>query len=109
MNAVNSWGLTLDAGVAEFLSRHGAEAAFRNACDLVRTCFPQSRGIRVWLLEDTNEDNHTWVVLHIQMPASQPAERLQAQKDRYYNELARQVTLPYHPLSFSAMIGFTGE
>lgn len=109
MSTVNAWEVTLDPDVTEFLRRHDAEVAFRNACDRVRDCFPEANGLKVWLLEDPDEDNHTWVVLHVQMPASHRTERLQAQKYRCYDELARQVPLPYHPLSFTVMIGFTGE
>jgi hypothetical protein len=109
MNVTISPELTLRPGVAEFLKHHAAEADFETVCELARTCFPELRGIEVWLLEDPDEENHTWVALHVVMPASHPAEVLRTQKNRYYEEVTRRITRPYHPLSFSLHTDFTRE
>src|SRR5438477_10836648 len=104
MNEANYCELKLETGVREFLRQHQSEAAFEWACDLIRTSFPELKAIRVRLLEDPDEDDHTWVVFHVLMPAAHPPELLWAQQNRYYEELARQNTTPYHPFSFSLML-----
>jgi hypothetical protein len=101
MNKVKA---NLGPGVREFLRQHQSEAALEWAYELARRSFPELEAINVRLLEDSDEDNHTWVVFHIVMPAAHPPELLQAQQNRYYEELARQNTTPYHPFSFSLML-----
>jgi hypothetical protein len=96
-----SYQVELQPGVAEFLRRHGVEGQLHAACDLVHDCFPESRAVSVRLQEDPDEDNHTWVVLHVLLPAGHPEELLTTQRHRYYEELVRRPKLPYHPLSFA--------
>ena len=109
MSAVTSREVKLEAGVAEFLKRHGAEAAFQTACALVRECFPDSSTINVSLLEDPDEENHTWVVLEVSIPTASSTELTRAQEDRFFEEMRRRVPLPYHPLSFSLHTDPSGE
>ena len=101
MNIVTSCEPSLEPGVRDFLRKHQGEAACQKACELARACFPELTSLRARLLEDPDEDNHTWVVLDVLMPASHRPESLRAQEMRYYEELARQLPLPYHPFSFS--------
>jgi hypothetical protein len=88
----------LEAGVADFLKRHNAEAAFRTVCDLVRACFPELRAFKVWLLDDPDEEGRTWAKLHGFLPAAHPRDTLQAQRLSYYDQLVEQLSLEYFPL-----------
>jgi hypothetical protein len=106
MSGVASEGLVLDAGVTDFLERHGAGEAFQTVREVVRTCFPELRSVKVWLLDDPDEDGRTWAVLQVSMPASHPPGLLQAQRRRYHEELARQLPLEYNPL-FALSVDFT--
>ena len=99
----------LASGVEEFLKDHDAEADFRSHCELVRSCFPDLRAIQVRLLEDPDEENHTWVGLHVFLPPSYPPELLRAQQRQYYEKLWDLPARPYHPLSFVLSIQFARE
>jgi hypothetical protein len=99
----------VDPSVVDFIKRHGAEADFQKVCELVRTCFPERRAIKVWLLEDPDEDGHTWVVLNVLLPGSHPPELLRVQQNRYHEGFVQQVSRPYHPLSFGLTVDFMAE
>jgi hypothetical protein len=104
MKAATSCEPTLQPEARDFLRQHQGESAFQKACELVRACFPEMTALDVHLLEDPDEENHTWVVLDVLMPASHPRKLLQAQEAHYYEQLARQMRLPYHPFSFSLIV-----
>jgi hypothetical protein len=104
MNIAASCEPVLEPNASEFIKRHNGEAAFQRVCELLRGCFPELASIHVRLLEDPDEDDHTWVVLNVLIPASYPTELLQAQEKRYYEELTQQAQIPYHPFSFSLMV-----
>jgi hypothetical protein len=94
----------LESNVREFLKQHQGEVALQTACELVRACFPELKAIQVDLLEDPDEDNHTWVILNVLMPATHPPDLLKAQETNYYQQIAQQSSLPYHPFSFSLKV-----
>jgi hypothetical protein len=104
MSTATSISPIVEAEAIEFLSRHDGQSALENACHLVRKCFPELGSIHVRLLEDPDEENHTWVLIQVLMPPSHSPELLQEQQARYYEELARRNPLPYHPFSFSLML-----
>lgn len=104
MKIATSCEPSLKSDVREFLKQHQGEAALQTACELVRACFPELKAIQVDLLEDPDEENHTWVVLNVLMPTSHPPDLLKAQKTQYYQQLARQLSLPYHPFSFGLRV-----
>ncbi len=93
--------ITVEPDVLPFLRRHGGEAALQTACAIVGSCFPDFRALEVWLLEDPDEENHTWVKLQVWVPAASPPELLRTKSARFHEELDRQLKLPYHPFSFS--------
>jgi hypothetical protein len=109
MNLATSPALIVEPSAREFMKQHGAETAFDRHCELVYRCFPEARSVHVRLLEDPDEENHTWVVLQAFLPASHPHDVLQAQNKRYHDELVQTERLPYHPLSFSLALDFTQE
>jgi hypothetical protein len=53
----------LEPEVVALLQHHSAEVEFQTACELTREFFPERRGIKVSLLDDPDEEGHTWVVL----------------------------------------------
>ena len=108
MSLTTSREPVLEAGESEFLKRHDAEAAFQTVCELVRTYFPELRAINVWLLEDPDEDDHTWAVVHVFMPAAYSQEVLQEQLRRYHKELVKRLPFKYLPL-FGLMTDFWRE
>lgn len=101
MSATTSQPLTLETGVNEFLQLHGGCADFQKACEVARQCFPEAHGLKVWLLEDPDEENHTWVMLDVLLPSSNPPDLYRGQMARFHEELAQHVPRPYHPFSFS--------
>ena|SRR2546425_1065794 len=100
---------TLAAGVEEFLTHHHAEADFQHHLELVRSCFPDSQGIRVRMLDDPDDEDHTWVAFHLLLPRNYPPELLQDKRLRYYERLRALPPRPYHPLSFALTVDFTPE
>jgi hypothetical protein len=106
MSVVDSEGVVVGAGVRDFLERHGAGEAFQTVHEVARTCFPELRSVKVWLLDDPDEDGRTWAVLQVSMPAPHPPGLLQAQRRRYHEELARQLPPEYNPL-FALSVDFT--
>ena len=101
--------LKFEPGAIEFVRQHGAEAHLASACDLVRECFPELREISVRLQEDPDEDNHTWVVMQVEMPAGHPQHLLSEEQKRYHEEFVRRPSLPYHPLSFALDVAVSQE
>jgi hypothetical protein len=104
MSSATSGSQIIEAEVLDFLGRHDGLSALESACDLVRKCFPELASIHVRLLEDPDEENHTWVLIQVFVPPSSPVEVLREQQARYYDELKRRNPLPYHPFSFSLML-----
>jgi hypothetical protein len=60
MSGVASEGLVLDAGVTDFLERHGAGEAFQTVCALARACFPELRGLAARVQEDPDEPGRAY-------------------------------------------------
>src|SRR5262249_38658115 len=100
--------LVLEPGVPEFLSRHHAEGPFQTACEQVRACFPELRAFRVCLLDDPDEEGHTWVVLNPWLPAGHPPELLLDQRQRFHEELVQRLSPACRTL-FGLSIDFTKE
>ncbi len=94
----------VEPGVQELLRRHAAEPEFLAVVDLTRKCFPEARSINVRLVEDPDEDNHTWVAFHVVVPVAHPADALGVQRKRFHEELTHAVKIPYHPLSFALSV-----
>ena len=98
----------LETGVEEFLKRHDLEAEFQKVCELVRDCFPEMRALHIGLLDDPDEDNRRWVVLHVLVPPAHPTDLLQTQRLRYHERLVDQLPLAYHPY-FGLVVDFLSE
>ncbi len=94
----------LESGVREFLQRHSAEADFFQVLEFVRGCFPESRTVRAGLIEDPDEENHTWVMLEVTIPASCSPDTIRAQRNNFHQRLAQEIVRSYHPLSFSLAV-----
>ena len=76
---------------------------------LSAACFPHAERITVRLVEDPDEDNHTWVVLTVILPKSLDPEIIQKQRLHYYDQQSQREQLPYHPFSFGLEIQFGEE
>lgn len=98
----------LEADVGAFLERRSLEGKFQEVCELARDCFPEVRALHVGLLVDPDEEQRTWVVLHVLLPAGHPADLLQRQRLRYHELLVEQLPLQYHPF-FGLVLAFTSE
>lgn len=101
MSVINASDVLLEDGVLDFFNKFGNEAALTSACEIVRECVPELQTLRVWLLEDPDEDNHTWVVLQVMMPGSHSVELVNERQNRFCELLTERLPLPYHPFSFS--------
>ena len=84
MAATTDMEPTLEPGVDEFIRRYNADARLRTVCDIVRTCFPEARSLRVRLVDDPDEEGRTWVVVQPSLPASHPLDLLQKQHTCYH-------------------------
>lgn len=104
MNSIASPELFMEPGVADFLKRHDAGAAFQTALELVRKYFPDVMAVRVSTIEDPDEDNHTWVALDIRVPIQDPEETFRKEIDGFNMELGQRLGFLYHPLSFSLSV-----
>ena len=88
----------IEPRVREVLRRHNAEAAFQTACDIARSCFLAMGTLRVDVLDDPDEENRVWVVLHIQVPASYRWETLHEEELRFHKAMLTQIPLDLNPL-----------
>jgi hypothetical protein len=91
MNVTTSCQPSLEPGVAEFLKSRAAEVEFQTTCELVRTCFPEARGLGAYMQEDPDEDNRWYVILQITLPASYPLDPLGEQRRRFSEELVERL------------------
>jgi hypothetical protein len=66
------------------------------------------RGAATRLVADPDEDDRTWAVLEIVLPASHPAELLHAQRVRYSEEVVKRVPFRRTP-AFSLAVTFSPE
>jgi hypothetical protein len=104
MNIPASPALTIDPDVHDFLKRHAAEAAFQAECDVVRECFPEAERVEVRLFEDPEEDR-TWAVFHVYVPAGYSPDRLQEQRLLHHEKAFERIPLEHRPL-FGTLLGF---
>lgn len=103
MSVTTSRELLVEPEVAEFLRQHHADGAFQTALGIVRGLFPDL-GLKVWLLEDPDEENHTWIILEVATLTADPEQTLRHQINRFHEELRQRLALPYHPFSFSLLL-----
>jgi hypothetical protein len=96
--------LSVEPTVIDFIQAHNAQGALETACAVIRDSFPELRSIRVRLVEDPDEEDHTWILLKVLLPGADAVESAHPRGDRFYEELNRQLPLPYHPFSFSLEI-----
>jgi hypothetical protein len=96
----------IDPSARDFLKQHHAEPDLQTVCDLVRACFPELQALEVRLVEDPDEENHTWVAFHVLMPATHPRDLLRSQERSYHEQHGRVISRPYHPFSFGLAIEF---
>jgi hypothetical protein len=87
----------LEERVVAFAKQHSAELAIRQACVILRHVVPHTESIYVWLLEDPDEENHSWLVLEAKVPETTP----DALRQQVRQEIEKKLRLPYHPFSFS--------
>jgi hypothetical protein len=97
--------ITADDQVEEFLREHGAESAWQTLSEVIQTCFPEVQQVRMWLLNDPDEDDRTWVMVQVLLPADHPAATLQDQRRQYAEMLVRRLPVEYHSL-FGLSVGF---
>ena len=88
----------IEPGVQDALRRHNAETAFQTACDVARSCFLAMRSLHVDLLDDPDEENRYWVVLHILLPQSYPWETLHEEELQFHKAMLMQIPLELNPL-----------
>jgi hypothetical protein len=96
--------LVFEEDVQEFLSRHGGVSALQSEGQFVRSLFPQAVRISIRLVEDPDEENHTWVVLSVLLPQSVFPETVEQQRRHYFEQQTQREQLPYHPFSFGLAI-----
>jgi hypothetical protein len=97
MGTTTSPELTFEPGVIEYLRQHNLEAKFQVVSEAARARFPEARAIQVRLLEDPDEEDHTWTVLQVLLPASHPSELLRSQQRQYGETLLERLPLADHP------------
>lgn len=100
--------LTVDADVAAFLHRHGAQSQFRKVCELVQACLPALVGLEVTLQEDPDENGRVQAVVCAKLPKSYPDDQLQAALRRYHKRLVEELPLSHCPL-FALVTEFVSE
>ena len=88
----------IEPRVSEVLRRHSADTAFQTACDIARSCFLATRSLRVDLLDDPDEEDRVWVVLHILVPPSYSWETLHEEELRFHKAMLTQIPLELNPL-----------
>ena len=110
MNTASSREITIEPGVVEFLKLHAAQEEFETTTELVRSCFPELRDIRAFLLQDPDEDDRWRVVLHVQLPRFHPLDLLLDQERRFYELLVERCPPErYHDPVCCLMTAFAGE
>jgi hypothetical protein len=110
MNTTTSREVILEPGVAEFLKRHAAEEEFQATYELARSCYPELRDMRVYLLEDPDEDDRWRVILHVRLPPSHPLDLLLDQQRRFYEQLVQRCPPERYPDPFCGVTtGFAEE
>ncbi len=104
MSAGVSQEVLVTPEVQGFLQRHAGDEALAKALSIARTIFPESRGIEVRLVEDPDEENHAWINVCLTLPLSPASDLLQEHRQRFHEEIERQIALPYHPFSFALSV-----
>jgi len=81
----------LEAGVAEFLKEHRAEAPFQKFYEIVRSAFTELRAMRAFVQEDPDEEDRSAVVLVMDLPEELEFATLLAQRRQYAERVVAEI------------------
>jgi len=84
--------------VTDMLRAKSALEEYAISMELIRECFPERRGLEIYLQDDPDEAGITCVILEVVLPESMPFEVLNERRDMYYTERRRRLPALQWPI-----------
>ncbi len=91
MSAAATTDIAVSGEVNAFLQKNRIAEAFETVWSLVRECYPDLLRLDCWLQADPDEENKSWCVIGVVLPANRDQQIRMEQLHRYHDRLVAEV------------------